>query len=325
MQTPRANPAPAARFAFRTASGGAGLVPVVLSALVVACGGDPPPGDAGPGDALPPSTLYGPCVHDSQCPGEGAVCRRDEAGFPRGYCTVPCDDRTPCDAFGVHHHCVQRPGADRRYCELRCLNGLDCGRDQYTCVGRIPPSGGLCIGICGADSDCSPGHECDRESGRCHLPGMAPTGASLGEPCTRDESCRSRFCVEVVNEMGTPTGWVDGACLAYCIVPEGWNSNNIYDGPRLPSATCPDNAVCFPQDGFVEGNVGVCIPSCSVSADCRLGYACLNSFQSPSGVRYTFENGICIPIDCSREACPPGYRCVTVTYADGSRANVCAP
>src|SRR5690606_33578722 len=85
--------------------------------LLFACGasacGDTPNLDAGPPDAGPPlmpSELFGPCQEDWQCPGEGAICRRATDGWPGGYCTVPCEDRTPCDFNGVYHHCVTRAG-----------------------------------------------------------------------------------------------------------------------------------------------------------------------------------------------------------------------
>ena len=44
--------------------------------------------DAGP--ALEMSETFGPCQEDWQCPGDGAVCRRGAAGWPEGFCTVPC-------------------------------------------------------------------------------------------------------------------------------------------------------------------------------------------------------------------------------------------
>src|SRR5690606_5864553 len=109
------------------------------------------------GPPLMPSELFGPCQEDWQCPGEGAICRRATDGWPGGYCTVPCEDRTPCDFNGVYHHCVTRAGETQSYCERRCLNGIDCGRTAYTCAGELPPSGGLCIGVCASDDECGAG------------------------------------------------------------------------------------------------------------------------------------------------------------------------
>lgn len=311
------------------------LIPVAAllfftGASVSACGGDTPADpDSGPGlDAYvpPPSELFGPCVDDSQCPGEGAICRRDEDGYPRGYCTVPCDDRTPCDAFGVYHHCTQLVGQDRRYCEQRCLNGFDCGRGAYTCAGELPPSGGVCIGVCSRDDQCTPGNLCEPYSGRCYPEGMVPTaGATTGQPCRSDSACRSGLCAEEVTEAGVPTGNVGGSCVSNCILPTGYNSNSFFDGSSLPNGSCVGGAVCFPTNSFSEGDLGVCLAECHGDGDCRPGYACGNAFNTASGTPATFDNGVCLPIDCSRAACPSGYTCARVPRADGSVRNVCAP
>lgn len=306
-----------------------GRVALLLPFLALAaCGSSPATPDAGAVDArvLPPSELFGPCEEDSQCPGEGAICRQDDDGYPRGYCTVPCDDRTPCDAFGSYHHCVQLEGQDRSYCEQRCLNGLDCGRSGYTCVGELPPSGGVCTGVCFDDAHCSEGWECERYSGRCYPAGMAPTtGAVTGEGCDADAACRSGRCVEEVGEGGAPSGFLGGMCVSSCVLPTGWNSNTLYEGSVLPPGSCAGNAVCFPTGSLTEGDLGTCFPACTSDGDCRPGLECRKQFGTASGAPATFENGVCLPIDCSTDACPSGYRCIEVTYSDGSTGNVCGP
>ena len=301
---------------------------VSLLLTLVACGSPSGDADAGSLDAhvLPPSELFGPCEEDSQCPGEGAICRRDDDGYPRGYCTLPCDDRTPCDAFGSYHHCTQLEGQDRSYCEQRCLNGIDCGRTSYTCVGELPPSGGVCLGVCFDDAHCSEGYECERYSGRCYPAGTAPTtGAETGAPCDDDDACRSGICATPLGEGGVPTGYVQGMCVGRCLMPAGWNSNTLYDGDVLPPGTCPGNTVCFPAGNTLsEGDLGNCLPSCTGDSDCRPGYQCANAFQLTMGP-VSFDNGVCRPIDCSMTDCPSGYQCVQVGRADGSVSNVCAP
>lgn len=303
---------------------------VLFSAAgLAACETAPPAPDAGaPIDAqtLEPSELFGECEVDAQCPGEGAICRHDDDGYPRGYCTVPCDDRTPCDAFGAYHHCTQLEGQDRRYCEQRCLNGLDCGRSGYTCEGELPPSGGVCVGVCSTDAHCSEGFACEPYSGRCYPTGMVPTaGAVTGEACDSDEACRSGACIEEVNEAGVPTGYLGGSCLSRCLLPTGWNSSSLFGGTVLPPGSCQGDAVCFPTSSYTEGDLGTCFPSCESDGDCRPGRECRRSFNTASGEVASFDNGICLPIDCSRDACPTGYRCVRVTYRDGSTGNVCGP
>lgn len=300
------------------------LAPTFLLALLAAAGcDDSTPVETPDAQVLPASELFGPCVDDSQCPGEGAVCRRDEAGYPRGYCTVPCDDRTPCDAFGSYHHCVQRTGEERSYCEQRCRNGLDCGRTAYTCVGELPPSGGLCIGVCSDDSQCSEGLVCDRWAATCVAPGSERTGAATGEPCEGEDTCRSGECLPEVNATGVPTGWVGGSCSGNCILPAGYSSNFFFSGTLLPRAGCAgETDVCFPSSSLSEGDLGLCLRGCTSPADCRPGFSCVTQFQTTGGSA-SFDNGVCLPIDCSRTACPDGYRCRQVSRSDGSVDNVC--
>lgn len=306
----------------------AALLAITSPLALVACdetGGD---GDAGvETDAfvLPPSRLFGSCAEDTQCPGEGAVCRRDVAGYPKGYCTLPCDDRTPCDVFGSYHHCVQRDGESRRYCEQRCLNGIDCGRAGYTCAGELPPSGGLCIGVCSSDAHCSDGHVCEPYSGRCYPEGMVPTGGALtGEACGSDDACRSGICIEQISN-GQPTGYLGGTCVSNCILPTGYNSSTFFGGTLLPRGDCVGEAICFPTTSLSEGDLGVCQQACRSAADCRPGLQCASSFNTSSGTPASFDNGVCMPIDCSRTACPSGSTCARVPRADGSFSNVCAP
>jgi len=173
------------------------LAVVLFLTATVGCDNTTPMAPDAGGDAfsLTPSSLFGACVDDSQCPGAGAICRRASEGYPGGYCTVPCDDRTPCDTGSVYHHCIQLTGETRSYCERRCLNGLDCGREAYTCAGELPPSGGVCISVCSDDAQCGDGTVCDVWTGECVV-GPAPTaGAGTGEPCDSGADCRSGRCI----------------------------------------------------------------------------------------------------------------------------------
>jgi hypothetical protein len=305
------------------------LAPAGLALVLTACG-DPPAveadGGAGDGAARGPSELFGPCVEDSQCPGEGAVCRRDVDGYPRGYCTIPCVDRTPCDLDGVYNHCVSRDAeVTETYCDLRCLTGLDCGREGYTCAGELPPSGGVCIGVCSEDAHCADGHVCEPYSGTCYPMGMAPTtGAITGEPCGSGADCRSGTC-QPPEVDGNPTGWAEGMCTSNCILPPGYNSNTFFDGTRLPQGGCAGDAVCFPDASYTEGDLGICFDRCATPEDCRLGYECTAGFPTASGATATFDDGVCLPADCSRADCPAGYECTPVMYTDGSVRNICDP
>ncbi len=299
-----------------------------LAAALVAwgCDGSSPGTDAtvqqpDAGSMLAMSELFGACEQDWQCPGEGATCRRATDGWPGGYCTVPCEDRTPCDYRGVYHHCATRAGETQAYCERRCLNGIDCGREAYTCAGELPPSGGVCIGVCSTDAHCGDGTRCNVYSGQCVS--TAPTGAVTGETCAAPEDCQSGQCIPEVNDAGVPTGWVGGYCTGNCILPPGFNSSEFFSGDALPQGTCAGDAVCLPAEGNARGDLGTCYDQCMGPGDCRPGYTCLQRIPLQMGAS-VYSNGLCVPDDCARTPCPSGYQCVTVQESSGPR-NVCAP
>ncbi len=270
------------------------LSPLALVLLALAgCPSDPVPADAALPDArvLGPSELYGPCEIDAQCPGAGAVCRGPSDGYPMGYCTVPCDDRTPCEGLGTqNNHCAQRAGEAQSYCELNCLNGRDCRDDSYSCVADALPSGGICIPICSSDAQCGGGAVCDPHTSRCVAPGGVATGAVTGEPCASNEACASGACIPEAN------GFTGGYCIANCVLPPGWNTNTFFDGASLPSGGCADSAICFPNGSFAARDLGVCLHQCASADDCRDGYECRQSFQlQQGGPSFTYDNGVCLP------------------------------
>ena len=282
--------------------------------------------DAGvDGGGLEMSELFGACEADSQCPGEGAVCRVAEDGYPGGFCTIPCEDRTPCDSRGVYHHCATREGETQAFCERRCLNGIDCGRYAYTCAGELPPSGGVCIGVCSSDEDCGGTSICDPYTATCS-DAATTTGAITGEPCADNEACRSGQCVVEVSATAVPSGWVGGYCVSNCILPLGYNNSDFFMGDALPNGGCPGDAVCLPADfaKTAEGDLGRCYAQCTGDVDCRDGYTCLQDIDLASGAVSTYSNGLCVPGNCTMDGCPTGYTCTMVTGTDGSTRSVCA-
>lgn len=254
--------------------------------------GEPDMGEPDMGMPLQPSTLFGACVEDSQCPGEGAICRKAaETGNPGGFCTVPCEDRTPCDFANIYHFCTTRVGETQSYCERRCLNGLDCGRSSYTCQ-LLPPDEeeGICFGLCDRDDQCGEGSRCEPYSAQCVPVDAVDEGATNGEPCTERTDCRSTFCISEIDN-----GWPGGSCISQCILPSGFNNSNFFGGDTLPQAACPENNLCIPLLGsFTRGDPGACMRSCTTPADCRQGYTCRNQFEGGGGIS-TFTNGVCWP------------------------------
>lgn len=282
--------------------------------------------DAGTGDAgepVEPGELFDPCTSDAECGGD-SVCRTSAEGFPGGYCTYECTDRTPCDDGFVYNHCFPR-GDDpdgQAYCELRCLNGIDCGREGWTCqAGIFPDESGACIPVCSSDEQCGNGASCNRYTGECTMESISPSGAIAGEACTEDTDCRSGLCQADVNTQAQPTGWVNGYCLGYCILPPGYNTNTFYEGDALPTGSCPDESVCFPASfgAASQRDLGFCLDQCASDGECREGYFCRQDFAIGMSVA-SFTNGVCWPADCTTNGCPAGYEC-TMT---GDSA-VCAP
>lgn len=264
----------------------------------------------GDGGLVPggPSTLFGPCTEDAQCPGVGAVCRTAaEDGYPGGYCTVPCQDRTPCEVrnqeFVTYHNCVALdPDDEQAYCERRCISGQECQRtpgQAYSCLGAAlgPLLGGYCVPVCTSDADCGNGTFCNPFSGECQSePYAAGSLGEAGSACSSDDQCASGQCVLEVDNPAFQGGY----CLGYCILPAGYNTNNLFAGDVFPRGSCPDErAICFPANigRAQENNLGFCLAECESNAECRDGYACQQQFQLRQGGEvFTFENGRCWPM-----------------------------
>lgn len=294
--------------------------------------------DADAAVELPPDfgQLFGSCVEDADCGAEG-ICRSAEEGFPGGYCTKPCDgfnDRTACEVrrgeFTVYHHCFDRgeEPAGTLTCEFNCLNGLDCGRDGYTCEVSVLPTGGLCIPVCSSDEQCRWGTFCNRYTGECQAepaPDPRTVGLSVtGGPCNSNADCASGECFTAGTPQ-QPTGWAAGYCVGDCILPAGYNNNDFFFGDALPPGTCAgEQPVCIPRVTAAQSRQdhGICLQGCTDASDCRTGYECARRVGNK-----TFDVGFCRPGICGAGGtvtCPTGHTCVTVQTQNGT-TRTCAP
>ena len=284
---------------------------VLVSLSLLACGPAPTAvdaatePDAGPridASRPPPSRIFGACSEDSQCPGADAFCRTPQQGYPGGYCSVACTDRTPCDDGAVYNHCLTLAGATRSTCEARCRNGADC-RDTYSCAIFGTTMEGVCIPVCATDADCGAGARCNQHSGRCGTT-VPTTGGDTGDACTGATDCLSGSCrLEVAN--GAATGFIHGYCDGPCRLPPGFNTSDFWPEDFLPASNCPGAAVCIPAGQYGEGDLGSCFHECMSGADCRPGYGCQ---QNPTRT-HLFTNGYCVPSACTATSCPAGYAC----------------
>lgn len=272
------------------------------------------------------SRILGACVSDAQCPGNGAICRTAEQGYPMGLCTLACTDRTVCDDGAVYNRCVMLRADSMMTCVGYCRNATDC-RSGYTCqvtsAAGAPVTEGVCIPVCGTDAECGGTAQCDPYTGRCVAHGMVGTaGAVTGEACTAASACRSGNC-RLPMENGGYSGYVGGYCESLCRIPGGYNTSNFFAGDTLPQGTCAGNAVCLPG-GNEQGmnDLGVCLAACTGPSDCRPGYACNQTIPLQVG-SHTFTNGYCLPIDCLRAACPTGSACHMGQDARGNPIGRC--
>jgi hypothetical protein len=90
----------------------------------------------------------GPCMNDSECPGEAPICVTRLLGgidVPGGYCTVPCDPTTERCPPGSR--CIRWGAFDRAeaVCLATCIGDGDC-RDGYSCA---PGLGNVCVPLGG--------------------------------------------------------------------------------------------------------------------------------------------------------------------------------
>lgn len=282
-----------------------------------------------------PQPLYGPCDSAAECR-DDMICRRAaDTGFPGGQCNRECtrDDECvlfPAGAKPIDGYCQPANSEGRRYCARVCANGIDCERDGYTCqalnAGTINAVN-VCIPVCTASS-CIDGTVCNFETGRCRAADApALTGRTLGQSCVANADpamtpatvCQSGLCnPQVVRDsMGAPfqTGSNGGFCVSRCILPQGYNSSNIWTDMELPRGNCPENGICFISRTYAEGDIGTCLQSCTQDTDCRAseGYYCRKTFQLSATRTRTFTNGFCSPINCAAttgtHTCPSGYTC----------------
>ena len=183
------------------------------------------------------------------------------------------------------------------------------------CLGYVC-DGPLCLTACVNDNDCSPGYGCVASE-------CVPV-SEQGVPCTADEQCESRHCVDSVCCESECTGqceWCNAPGTAGACVP----TDGEPKGGRLPCAgeqdcagscngvdtgacTFPDaTVVCGPavcEDGEAVavslcGGDGTCSPGVStVCAPYACGVAdCLTACTGPSdcAVGSVCTAGVCVP------------------------------
>lgn len=293
------------------------------------------PVDAGGRPMRNPQPLYGPCDSAAECR-DNLTCRRAaDTGMPGGQCNRECTRDDECVLFPggskpIDGFCQPADRNGQRFCARVCANGIDCEREGYTCIGinaGTINAVNICTPVCTGPS-CIDGTVCNFETGRCRAADAPPlTGRTLGQSCVASADpamtpatvCQSNLCnPQVVRDStGAPfqTGSNGGFCVSRCILPQGYNSSNIWSEMELPRGNCPANGICFISRTYAEGDIGTCVQSCTQDSDCRAseGYFCRKTFQLTATRTRTFSNGFCAAINCAAttgtRTCPSGYTC----------------
>lgn len=356
------------------------VIALVISALTAAgCSSDPAPTQTPPRDAGQPSTdapivldaadvpvdvppeamvrpmrdpqaIYGLCDSDAECR-DGYTCQRSaDTGYPGGQCNRECTRNDECARVSttggttIDGYCLPPNTTGQRYCARVCANGIDCGREGWSCTtlnsGTFNQVN-VCIPIC-TDSSCIDGTVCDHSSGRCRAASApASMGRAVGQSCvptgqpgaTDQNRCMSGLCAPEVtyDSRMNPvyTGTVGGFCYSRCILPSGYNSSTFWPDPDLPQANCASGAVCIPNSSLAEGDIGLCFQGCQSDSDCREseGYVC--HLRVRLGTRtIRLHTGWCEPGDCVNTAgfmCPSGTVCRQGRNSSGAATGDCVP
>ncbi len=231
------------------------------------------------------------CV-PTTCQAEGAECGTIDDGCSS---TIMCPDTCGDDETCEGNTCV--PGANDGEVGDACASDADCGNyPNRTCVEHPDYKDGYCSAPCEFDNDCPMGSHCARlfvgdpdaekvcmknctddtdcrdDGYACHnwdsfddqaqlsdeCAPVADGSGEIGDPCAGLYECKSGYeCTrEWQNQDSSVTTFPDGSCTQGCVP--------LLSPCSDPDAVCPDMTP-------------LCMPSCTTSSDCRMGYECISS------------------------------------------------
>ncbi|MFO0571406.1 MAG: putative metal-binding motif-containing protein [Polyangiaceae bacterium] len=247
------------------------------------------------------------CKLSSDCP-DPLVCG------PDGECRDQCKTNSDCveGQECTDHMCADSAElVNGRLPDKLSDGGADTGSPppgvgfpcEYNsdCQGTLVCKGGSCKEECKADTDCSPGIQCDPATHRC-LPKTSDAGADTstdvgpdvsldgGSPCKLNSDCAA----PLVCRFGTcePECKADVDCTngKHCVnqscvysAPDGAPPG--YGTPCTHTSQCSSGLVCVPG--------GVCAYECLNSGDCDMaaGFCCLSHFCLKGGASCNPDGG----------------------------------
>jgi hypothetical protein len=221
--------------------------------------------EGGTSDATPASNLAKMCMADGDC-GGGLTCLRASdtilanGGPAHGYCSLACTGDSTCLPYGGT--CVNvtpDAGALQGQCLLSCSYGAI---DPNKCRGRSDlgcSSAGLCVPVCGQDTDCPSARKCDFATGVCA--DTLTTGGQLGSYCTNGSMCAGT-CI-TVNGAAGGTGHV---CSTLCVLGRIDGCN--FTAGALDAGSGVHGSCRFSPRLSAAGDVGHCAEQCTTTADC---------------------------------------------------------
>ena len=208
-----------------------------------------------------------PCFDNFNCQATNGdpICLPNFKGFINGYCSEFCNllaNDCPGNA-----QCVQLGFSKNGVCMQGCLTVNDCA-SGYACVDRGLPSKVCdkppelnCNDYNDNDNDgfidCEDTTSCSSSSASC-VPGVLAVGSACQLHNECQASANDPFCIDQFH-----FGWPGGYCAEFC---------------NLAANDCPNGDVCSAFLFFSSGN-GLCLKTCSVQTDCRVGYFCQSDGQ----------------------------------------------
>jgi len=198
------------------------------------------------GEAAGPMKIGAACTSDADCDADGFCIAQVTSGFPKGYCSAPCDGDSDC-GNGVCISDIQSP-----FCVAPCGDTADC-RDGYTCQTLTPEtSSDACYVGCTDSAQCAAPAECitDEDDGNFGL----CIEAEVCDDTTDNDldglgDCNDSDCVTVA----PCDALINTACTTDAIaLTVGTTTGDTSDGSNLFSAPA-DDAGCPDAAGIPPG------------------------------------------------------------------------